>query len=134
MNYYVKWKGVESGPFSEEEIRGMFDTGKIGLLHEIRPESSDRWLAFDGRDFPAAQSEEPPLRKSAPDDLYYAAAVAGGAAFIPPLFLFTLAFAYYAYKKGNRRAAQFALVVGAVATVAGLSFFSAGYPAIAKSL
>ena len=42
-NFYIKWKGEISGPFSNSEILEMLNTGKIGLLHEIREENSESW-------------------------------------------------------------------------------------------
>ena len=42
-NFYIKWKGDVSGPFSYSEILEKLNTVKIGLLHEIREENSKCW-------------------------------------------------------------------------------------------
>ena len=44
--YFVKWKGVESGPYSAGELRDMYNAGKIGLIHYVREENSANWHLF----------------------------------------------------------------------------------------
>ena len=88
-NFFVKWKGRESGPFSGEEIRGMFETGKIGLLHEIRAEGGDGWTMLKDFDFSAVSDPEGGARRADSDDLQYAAYFLCGASFLH-LFIFLI--------------------------------------------
>lgn len=84
-NFFIKWKGIESGPFSGEEIRGMFETGKIGLLHEIRSEGENEWFLLKDFDFSAQAAGGDGVKKGAADDLLFAAYFLCGASFLHPL-------------------------------------------------
>ena len=74
-NFYIKWKGEISGPFSNSEILEMLNTGKIGLLHEIREENSESWQFL--KDFDISKAENAPQKKS-DADMMYAAFFLGG--------------------------------------------------------
>ena len=99
-NFFIKWKGIESGPFSGEEIRGMFETGKIGLLHEIRAEGENEWFLLKDFDFSAPAAGGDGVKKGAADDLLFAAYFLCGASFLHPLiYLASAALCVYAYKR-----------------------------------
>lgn len=133
-NFFVKWKGRESGPFSGEEIRGMFETGKIGLLHEIRVDGESGWTLLKDFDFSAESAGEGGAKKAASDDLQYAAYFLCGASFLHPLiFLASAALCVYAYKRRSAGWALGALAASSVSCLAGIAFFKAVYPVLAGS-
>lgn len=132
-NYYIKWKGEISGPFSEEEIRGMSDTGKVGLLHEIRPDWSARWLLYKDFDFSQKCDFASPPKKvrTISEKTWYLGYALCGASFISPwIFMVALLFCAYAYKFSERKSAVIALLTACIAALAGIVFFSVVYPVL----
>ena len=49
--YYLQWKGVQSGPFSIEEVERMLKFGEVGILHKIRMEDDDEFILLKDFDF-----------------------------------------------------------------------------------
>ena len=100
-NFYIKWKGEISGPFSNSEILEMLNTGKIGLLHEIREENSESWQFL--KDFDISKAENAPQKKS-DADMMYAAFFLGGASFLHPIiYLFAILFDGYIFFRARAR-------------------------------
>lgn len=133
-NFFVKWKGRESGPFSGEEIRGMFETGKIGLLHEIRAEGDDGWTMLKDFDFSSVSDPEGGAKRADSDDLQYAAYFLCGASFLHLfIYLISVALCVYAYKRRSAGWAPGAIAASSVSYLAGVLFFKAVYPVLAGS-
>ena len=100
-NFYIKWKGEISGPFSNSEILEMLNTGKIGLLHEIREENSESWQFL--KDFDISKAENAPQKKS-DADMMYAAFFLGGASFLHPIiYLLATIFDGYIFFRARAR-------------------------------
>ena len=133
-NFFIKWKGIESGPFSGEEIRGMFETGKIGLLHEIRSEGENEWFLLKDFDFSAPAAGGDGVKKGAADDLLFASYFLCGASFLHPLiYLASAALCVYAYKRRSAGGAPVMLAASSVSCLAGTVFFKMVYPVLAGS-
>lgn len=133
-NFFIKWKGIESGPFSGEEIRGMFETGKIGLLHEIRAEGENEWLLLKDFDFSASDAGGDGVKKGSADDLQCAAYFLCGASFLHPMiYLASVALCIYAYKRRSAGWATGMLAASSVSCLAGTVFFKMVYPVLAGS-
>ena len=133
-NFYIKWKGEISGPFSNSEILEMLNTGKIGLLHEIREENSESWQFL--KDFDISKAENAPQKKS-DADMMYAAFFLGGASFLHPIiYLFAILFDGYIFffslsrKKTQPEWIRLAILITAVSGMAGIIFYKNIYPVL----
>ncbi|MBO5255312.1 MAG: hypothetical protein J6B07_05745 [Opitutales bacterium] len=51
LRYYLLWKGVESGPFSSEEIERKLKFGEIGLLYKIKSEIDSEYFLLKDYEF-----------------------------------------------------------------------------------
>ncbi|MEI8078974.1 MAG: GYF domain-containing protein, partial [bacterium] len=40
-SYYLRWKGVTTGPLTPDQVREQFRTGKISRFHEVSPDQRD---------------------------------------------------------------------------------------------
>lgn len=133
-NFYIKWKGEISGPFSNSEILEMLNTGKIGLLHEIREENSESWQFL--KDFDISKAENATQKKS-DADMMYAAFFLGGASFLHPIiYLFAILFDGYIFfrararKKTQPEWIRLAILITAVSGMAGIIFYKNIYPVL----
>lgn len=133
-NFYIKWKGEISGPFSNSEILEMLNTGKIGLLHEIREENSESWQFL--KDFDISKAENAPQKKS-DADMMYAAFFLGGASFLHPIiYLFAILFDGYIFFRAHARKKtqpewiRLAILITAVSGMAGIIFYKNIYPVL----
>ena len=93
--YFVKWKGVESGPYSAGELRDMYNAGKIGLIHYVREENSANWHLFreflSGENIGEAASPVDDAKKTSLYLQYFAYLLCGGAFLSPYIYLCALA-------------------------------------------
>ncbi len=133
-NFYIKWKGDVSGPFSNSEILEMLNTGKIGLLHEIREENSKCWQFL--KDFDISKAENVPQKKS-DSDMMYAAFFLGGASFLHPIiYLLATIFDGYIFFRARARKKtppewiRLAILITAVSGLAGIIFYKNIYPVL----
>lgn len=134
--YFVKWKGVESGPYSAGELYDMYNAGKIGLIHYIREENSQDWHLF--RDFMAGkdigETSDPidPPRKVTLYLQYFAYLLCGGAFLSPYIYLCALAFCAYLFFACSRRFSLEILGVSTAIALSGLFFFHGVVPVLLR--
>lgn len=125
--YFLEWKGVESGPFSIAEIRGMLACGKIGLLHKIG-EKNSAFVALKDVDLDALECAA--IRtKSAPTDIAEVGSYAvAGLAFLSPWTLAASAvFSVYLWTAGAKKTSVLSAVLSAVFAFLGILFFDILY-------
>lgn len=63
--YYLRWRGVKSGPYPADEIREMLEMRQITLLHEAS-EDGVHWVQVGSLGLVAPSPPPLPLRPSAP--------------------------------------------------------------------
>lgn len=128
--FFLSWKGVESGPYSAEEIADMLERGKIGLLHLVRTEST-QWKPLKDTDLQAEADAPQPASKT--EILAPIAFAAAGLAFLSPWVLAASGtMSLFLWIAGDRKSAAFSFALAALIAVAGLAFFDIVYPAVAE--
>jgi len=133
--FYLKWKGGESGPFSETELGEMRASGKIGMLHLV---SANRisWVPFkdfDASEAAASAAEENVVKRVATDRFALALYALSGTAFLSPfIFLASAVLSIYAWHTGEKRLAVLSLALSAAIAAAGWAFFSMVIPALSR--
>ncbi len=133
--YFVKWKGVESGPYSATQLRDMFNAGKVGLIHYIREENSEQWHLF--REFLAGDdiSEHKDVQQAQAKKLsvylqYFAYLLCGGAFLSIYIYLCALAFCVYLFLACDRKFSLEIFCISTVIAISGLLFFQAVVPVL----
>ncbi len=135
--YYLKWKGAESGPYSKAEIDAMLASGRAGLLHKIR-RAGGSWTLLKDFDFDSQDGESCAHTDSKK------CGIAGGQAF--QYFLYGLSGAsflsFYIYAvvvafcalffvlKDTKSAVKF-FAISSVSLLCGKVFFQLIYPVLA---
>ncbi len=135
--YYLKWKGVESGPYSRDEINAMLASGRAGLLHKIR-RTDGPWTLLKDFDFNSQNFENRDCAGSK------TGRVAGGESFqlllyglsgssFLSLYVYAVALAFCAFFlvfKDNKSALRFFLI-SSISFLCGNIFFRLICPVLA---
>lgn len=135
MKYFIKWKGDESGPFTPEQMKEMFETGRVGMLHQVRSEGEGAWVPF--KEFLASnpfenvgkekRCERDRLSAMLP---YFTYGLCGASFLSIYIYLALVAFSLYLASMGNRRFAAVALALGTVMVALGYAFFNVVVPVL----
>lgn len=135
MKYFIKWKGDESGPFTAEQMKEMFETGRVGMLHNVRPENDGSWIPF--KEFLASGPFENIGKKEERDGdrlaallPYFTYGLCGASFLSIYIYLALVAFSLYLASVGKRRIAAAALALGTVMVILGYAFFNVVVPVL----
>lgn len=131
--FFLSWKGTESGPFSEGDIREMLECGKIGLLYQIRTETA-QWRPLKDADLPLMANEENASageQKAKADSFAFLVYIIAGLAFLSPWILFaSVSLSIFQWVGGDKKGAFLSFATALLISLCGILFFEKIFPLI----
>ena len=124
--YYLQWKGVQSGPFSIEEVERMLKFGEVGILHKIRMEDDDEFVLLKDFDFTNA----PKIGVSGLLLEYLMYGVSGLSFLSVWLLIVGIICSAILWKVGYKSLSRRSMIATLIIGTLGLVFFKAIYPVL----